>query len=651
MMNGSAKAQGMQGTGRGIANISRHGLPGACAALARLLLAWCALVAGIPSALAGNAGAAPAPWPVLLHPQLETTEDVRGALTLQQVRALGESAWHAAGPAVPSFGFSESAWWLRLRLHNDTDLPVQRVIEMPQPVLDYVDLYLTVQGQEKPLAAWRTGDRTPFSTRAAAHPNFAFPVTLEPRQTVHLYVRLATYDGLHEAAPMRMWDYRSFFEHAADERLVFGLYYGGLLALLLYNLFLFASTRERLFAEYVAYLGAFFLWNFSFRGFGFQYLWPEHPDFNNQILAIAAGLSFVTHTIFTIHYLQTQQLAPRLHRLLVVLLALQCLSLMPPLAGIYAWSWVVMIPLSLISLASFMLTAAVLLRRGSRSARYYLLSWSVLEVGVMLYYLRLVGILPSSVLTEQGLQIGSALEFVLLAFGLADRMNELKAAKLQAEREALEAKSAMASRLEAEVQERTQQLQTANDRLAAMAITDELTGAYNRRHFNEVFDAELRRQVRSGEGLAIAMLDIDYFKAYNDRYGHQQGDEALKAVSRCVQGMLRRSGDRLFRLGGEEFGVLLQVDDPLTATAFVESIVQQVAQLGIEHAGSPHGCVTVSAGLLYTSAHTAPHDAQALYIQADALLYQAKVGGRNTLSAGAYRHSPAQPVFAMTGTS
>lgn len=382
-----------------------------------------------------------ATWPLVLHTHAKLLEDATGSLRVHEVRELAASRWRPAGPNVPSFGFSRSAWWLHIRLHNAEQGAAQRVVELPQPVQDLIELHVFDAESGKYLAAYLTGDRLPFSTRPVEYLNFLFPLTVEPGQQIDLYLRLATHDGLHEAAPLLLWNLQSFFEYSTSERLVFGLYYGGLLVLLFYNLFLFVSTRERLFAEYVAYLAAFFLWNFSFRGYAFQHWWPDHPDLGNQILPIAAGLCFVTHSFFTMDYLETRRLSPKLHRLLVALLVLQCASLVPPLLGFYALSWMFMIPLSLVSLLSFMLTAAVLLQRGSRSARYYLLAWSALEAGVMLYYLRLVGILPSNMLTEQGLQIGSALEFVLLAFGMADRMNELKTAKLQAERTALEAQS------------------------------------------------------------------------------------------------------------------------------------------------------------------------------------------------------------------
>ena len=419
--------------------IVRRGMQWLAGAVMALALCLPSLVQAIErlSAAPGD----PAAWPVVLHAHLEAYEDQGNAATLTEVAALPPLRWRATGGLVPSFGFSHSAWWLRVRLINPTGQALERVVELPQPVQDLLEFHAVEPGKAQPIVSYRTGDRRSFDTRPVAYPGFVFPLQLAPHQQLDLYVRLATYDGLHEAAPLLLWDHRSFFESSADERLGLGLYYGALLALLLYNLFLFASTREWLFAEYVAYLAAFFVWNFTFRGHAFQYWWPTHPDFNNQVLAFAAGLCFVTHSVFTMHYLQTRQLAPRLHALLKALFALQCLSLLPPLAGIYAMSWMFMIPLSLVSLATFMVTAAVLLRRGSRSARYYLLAWSVLEVGVMLYYLRLVGLLPSSFVTEQALQIGSALEFVLLAFGLADRMNELKAAKLEAERAALAAQN------------------------------------------------------------------------------------------------------------------------------------------------------------------------------------------------------------------
>ncbi len=185
--------------------------------------------------------------------------------------------------------------------------------------------------------------------------------------------------------------------------------------------------------------------------------------------------------------------------------------------------------------------------------------------------------------------------------------------------------------LEEMVRLRTAALEAANQRLAEMAVKDELTGAYNRRHFNEVFKAELSRRWRSHAPLAFCILDIDHFKRYNDHYGHQAGDKVLQSISVAVSNELKRAGDEFFRLGGEEFGILLIGNEELQAAEdFIETIRATIEALAIPHTMSEHGIVTASFGLVLLERDSpALARPEEIYLNADKLLYQAKADGRN----------------------
>lgn len=572
-------------------------------------------------------------WPVALEPHLEATEDPGGRYTAESVRALPASHWKPTGSQAPHYALSTSVWWLRWRLHNPGPEPVRRIVELPEPLHDQLDFYAYPAGDSSPSTEVHTGDRRPYASRGIVHPGFAFPVTVPAQGELEVYLRLSTHDGLHEATPLRLWDEASFHRHAGHERLVFGLYYGALLALLLYNLFLFASTRDTLFGRYALYLAVFFVWNSTFRGLAYEFVWPRSPWLQNQLVALATLASFAALAWFSTRFMEIDTRMPRVHRLLRWLTAVLALVAIAPLLGHYARSWWLIIPAGMAVVLVLSVAAVVLALRGSRMARTWLLAWSVLSFTVALYYLRMLGVLPASFITEQGMQIGSALEFVLLAFGLADRMNMLKAEKLAAERTAHEAKARLSKRLEGEVRERTRELEVANRRLTEMAITDELTGAHNRRHFNEVLARALGRHDRQG-GLALALLDIDHFKAFNDRYGHQSGDRALQTVSRVAQSLLRRSSDHFFRVGGEEFALIFRAPNQAQAAEFVSVLRETLERIGIEHAGSPHGHLSVSAGVLFVPPGDATPSPETVYARADALLYRAKSSGRNRVVNG-----------------
>ena len=175
-----------------------------------------------------------------------------------------------------------------------------------------------------------------------------------------------------------------------------------------------------------------------------------------------------------------------------------------------------------------------------------------------------------------------------------------------------------------------QRLEAANARLTELSSTDGLTGIANRRAFDAIFQTEWARAAREGTDLAVLMIDVDNFKAYNDHYGHPAGDDCLRLVAELASATLRRPPDTAARFGGEEFIALLPGTDGRAAGEVAERVRLAIMETGMAHAGSSFGRVTVSIG----SASLAPHpgqDRQALIDLADRALYEAKQAGRNTV--------------------
>lgn len=168
--------------------------------------------------------------------------------------------------------------------------------------------------------------------------------------------------------------------------------------------------------------------------------------------------------------------------------------------------------------------------------------------------------------------------------------------------------------------------------IEALSIKDELTQAYNRRFFNQIFSKELKRAIRNGSIFSIAMFDIDYFKKYNDTYGHIRGDEALQKVVAQVSKKLQRPDDYLFRIGGEEFMVIFsEMQSFQEAKKFSLELVKAVENLKIEHKTSEvSDTLTISLGLLNVTPKCNMHE-DAILKRVDELLYSAKEGGRNQL--------------------
>ncbi|EFC79751.1 diguanylate cyclase [Parafrankia sp. EUN1f] len=199
--------------------------------------------------------------------------------------------------------------------------------------------------------------------------------------------------------------------------------------------------------------------------------------------------------------------------------------------------------------------------------------------------------------------------------------------------------------LERKVAERTEELAAANRRLEQLSVTDPLTGLANRRHLDEVLDIEWHRAQRHTTPLALAMIDIDRFKSYNDHFGHAAGDRCLQRVAACLAAGTRDT-DLTARYGGEEFAVVMPGADTGDASRIAHRLRSAVAELTEPHPVTTNQVVTVSIGVA-SIAPTPTEEAKALVELADSALYRAKSGGRNQVEVAhptlAPRHTDASP--------
>ncbi|GEM44367.1 diguanylate cyclase domain-containing protein [Deinococcus cellulosilyticus] len=183
--------------------------------------------------------------------------------------------------------------------------------------------------------------------------------------------------------------------------------------------------------------------------------------------------------------------------------------------------------------------------------------------------------------------------------------------------------------LEDRIQERTLALQEANQLLQKQALEDGLTGLANRRHFNQVLSAEVRRACRKREHLSLLLCDVDFFKRYNDHYGHLMGDQALQELARVLKSTFQRAGDCCARFGGEEFAVILPHTTAEQAQVMAERLLQNVRDLQLEHLESLIGpMLTISMGVV-SAQITLDITPEMLVHLADEALYESKDSGRN----------------------
>jgi diguanylate cyclase (GGDEF)-like protein len=499
-------------------------------------------------------------------------------------------------------------------------------LEVANPTLDSIALYRP--GANTPTPA---GDRLPFSERPLRHINFVFPLSDSGTGAATVFVRVQNEGTL--LVPLVLWSPEAFAESSRLTYAGQAAYFGALLAMLIYNALLWLSLRERVYLEYVLYVAFLGIGLGAANGMAAQFFWPD-STWLVHFSYFGFGPAGVFVTQFARSFLNTRTTSVWLDRSLIgVGIASAASTLMAAIsyqtAGLMVSASLIMAMLLSGWAGIYSLTHKV------PGGRLYLASWSVFLVFAMMLPLRNFGLVANNVLSAFGVQIGSLAEMMLLSFALAARINHIRAEKVNAQQAALDAQAQLVVNLreseqvlEQRVAQRTELLEQANRLLSAMSITDDLTGIANRRHFEDALAAEWKRMQRLGQPLALAMIDIDWFKKYNDHYGHQAGDACLVAVAGVLAASIGRSGDLVARYGGEEFVFIAPATQVSNALAMGQKICDALSAKDLPHVQSAFGRVTASIGV----AAIVPSEeggAALLLKHADEALYQAKAEGRN----------------------
>lgn len=558
----------------------------------------------------------------LIGRQMQYLEDPAGNLTLEQVREMSQRFVPSAS-AGPNFSFTSSVYWFHVALQNQNASDVHWLVEAQYPLIDHFTFYTVRDGQ---LADTREGGRSlPFVQRLIKHRNFIYPFEAYPGQTVELYIRVQTSSSLQ--LPMAVWTPQAFRAKNHEEQFGFGLYYGLLFSMVIYNLLIFLSIRETSYLHYLHYIGGYLIFQMAINGLAYEYLWPAAPGWGAAAVPLSICFTLVGMVNFSRSFLNLRELMPRAN----LWMRYYAWLLLALAVGSLFFRYSVMIKLAtvnaLIASAVVFVFGSICLLRGIKAARYFMLAWTALLAGVSAYVLKTFGILPVNLLTEYGLQIGSTMEAMLLSFALAHRMTMLKEENLRIQAEAT-------SQLEQRVAQRTQELgvamqklSQANAALQVMSLTDGLTGIKNRKHFDTQLANEIKRSARGHLSLSLLLLDIDHFKKVNDQYGHLAGDACLREVATTIKSCLARPSDDVARYGGEEFAVILPHTDIVGAEFLAQKICRTVEARYFEFEGI-HIPVTVSIGCCAV-VPDAKGVSESMIAAADAALYHAKHTGRN----------------------
>jgi len=426
-------------------------------------------------------------------------EDPSGQLSFEDIQNRRDQFIEAPETGL-NYGHSQSVFWFHWFLEQPNLEVAHRILQFGFPFLDHLELYhVSPDGQ---MEVWKTGDQLDFSTRPIKAPDFQFPIDLD--QGKHeLFLKVWSKGTLQISASL--WTPSGLLEHQGLHRLLWGVYYGIMLVLFFYNLFVGNALKDRVYYLYALY-GLFMLLTLSIL-FGDASWWffAHQPWLNNFMLSFSASLTFLFVLLFVKAFLR---IGPelvwqdRLFNGLIVISGLFCLLVISQLSDkvmILSVYLMLVLPIAL-----FVVSISRLIQ-GDRQVRFFCAAWAVMLLATFYSGLSFLGMFKSEFLAEHALQVGSGIEMLLLSFALADRINflrrereksrQLLAKAVQREHKLL---SDQANELEQEVQIRTEKLALANMRLSDLVR--------DRVEFTSIVAHDLRSPLSGIAGMAELLI-------------------------------------------------------------------------------------------------------------------------------------------------
>lgn len=558
---------------------------------------------------------------------------------------LPKALWEPSRDNQPNLGFVGNPVWFHTVVENHAPQSAWYLV-IDYPLIRELDVYYVRNGRV--LESYSVGDRFEFSARPVLNRNFIFPFNFDSAGPMEIYVRMGGSYAVQ--MPASIMTSEQLLERETYALLPHGLFFGFVLMMAFYNLFLFLSTREAAYFFYTLFTVNIGMFQWVQQGFAFQFFWPHEIGWQNISTSIFIHTSLISSYLFVISFLE-------LRRYLRSIYWISCLMMTISVVMIASvpWInefWVMNIGVMLSVPATLLATIGgwVVWKKGRDDARFFSLAWAIFLVGVLLLALNKLGLVPRNFMTEHGAEIGTVIELTLLAFALAARINrernqrlglerrthELERAALAAKEQALDLEKLNSEQLEFRVRQRTVDLQKAmselevmNRRLEQMNMTDAVTGVGNENTLLLSLQKEWNRCFRDGEWLSLIVIELDAYREIIADHGKVASDECLRNVANILERTISRPADVITRYGDKVFGIVLPDTDVVGAEHLAKAVLDRVNQQPFDF-GTARLQATVSVGI--TSALPRQADKQKeLLMAAEGAVYVAQTNGGNRI--------------------
>ena len=346
-------------------------------------------------------------------------EDSSGKLSVNDV--CKKNAFTLNPQTVTNLGISNSAFWIKLNITNQSTQE-NLVLGASNPILDEVDLYEVSENGNIRLG--KLGDKFPYMYRIYNHQNFLFDIRIPVNETRIYLLRVKSWEQI--LLPLFIGTPKFVMESNLTHDLIFGIFFGIMLALVLYNLFIYFSVRDSSYLFYVTYIFLITIVQACLNGYTLRFLFPENPEFANVSLILFNSLAGLASIRFIQLFMDTKKYVPILNKGYLIIGAIYIGGIVSLILDAKQIGYKLMdLGGFLISFYTLFITIKIAIK-GSKPAKLFLLAWSVFLIGVILFVLKNTGVLPSNSYTNHLLTFGVATEGILLSIALATRINDYK---------------------------------------------------------------------------------------------------------------------------------------------------------------------------------------------------------------------------------
>lgn len=399
---------------------------------------------------------------VIIGTQVEILRDASNSLTPEE--AMQSTDFQRSNQLVPNMGTDEATFWLKFSVWNQANTN-HLLLNLENPVINEVQLYSVEDGQVFSLQT--VDNRLNFEHRRYPYVNAVLYLPVPEDSTGEFLLRVKSSDLI--ILPLTIASDIGINELNTHNENIMGIYVGIILALLAYNLFIYFSVKDRTYIIYVFYLLFISLTQLSLLGYPFKYFWPNHPAFDHLSIILFPALGGTFAILFTKFFINTRHFVPRIDRLFIPVFAVYLLAFIFRVLHFDNLSYRLIDINGMVGGMLVFLCGILIALKGFRPAKFFVFAWLIFILGLLLFSLKNLGILPYNYFTKYTMYFGTCAEAILLSFALADKINTYKKEKEISQAEALEVireKEQFVREqnviLESKVKERTQRLEQTN---------------------------------------------------------------------------------------------------------------------------------------------------------------------------------------------